>query len=176
MDAIISRPGGRIVVLVLAFSLLLGCGQAPAPTRVADDGTAITQGDVDFVTELLQHDAEGLVLIDALDAARSEEPLDAGDHDLVEATRAELAGSVEMLVDQLSAWGEAIPATARDHVHGGHGDEDEPAPTVAPDVAEFRQLLVDHHRAAVELTHRHELAATTHLAEEVRRHRQPWLE
>ena len=94
-------------------------------------------------------------------------PLDPAVQRLVEDIRATQAPEIELMTDWLSAWGEPVPETVRDHANA-HGDGememgDLPGAMSADDMdsldaasdAEFQdrflEMMVEHHEGAVEM-------------------------
>lgn len=131
--------------------------------------TEHSDADVAFATDMLQHHAQALSMVD-LTRGR---PLDPEVERLAEQIRAAQAPEIESFSDWLTDWDEEVPATMRDHVHAGHGDADAsdtmagmdhgdmPGMMTADDFAaledasdaDFEQrwleLMVEHHEGAV---------------------------
>lgn len=164
----------RFAVLLLALALLglTGCGgddAAPdAATREAPSDTEHNDADVAFATDMIPHHAQALVMVDV---SRGR-PLDPEVETLVEQIQAAQTPEIQTMTGWLTSWGEDIPATSRDHVHGGdHGAEgadsapmddmpgmmsaDEMAALEAADDGDFQRLwlemMVAHHEGAVEM-------------------------
>ncbi len=160
------------LLLTLALLGLAGCGgddgEPDATTREAPSDTEHNDADVAFATDMIPHHAQALVMVD-LSRGR---PLDPEVESLMEQIQAAQTPEIQTMTGWLTSWGEDIPATSRDHVHGGdHGAEgaddlpmddmpgmmsaDEMAALEAADDADFqRQLLemmVAHHEGAVEM-------------------------
>ena len=158
----------------LAVALGLGaaaCGSdAPSVTGVAPSTTEHNDADADFASEMLQHHAQALSMVD-LTVERSLDPEVAG---LAEQIRDAQGPEIETFTDWLTEWGEEVPETVRDHANAGHdmddmGDsmegmdtsmpgmmsaEDMSALEGAPD-EEFQtmwlEMMIEHHTGAVEM-------------------------
>lgn len=104
-------------MLVLVPALLLtGCG-TDEPARVLSD-TEHSAQDVAFATDMVQHHAQALSMVD-LTRGR---PLDPEVAALAEQVRDAQAPEIELMTDWLVDWDEEVPATMRDHSNAGHGD------------------------------------------------------
>jgi uncharacterized protein (DUF305 family) len=112
---------------VAALGLALGAGL----TACGDDDTTATAevsttehnaADVAFATDMVQHHAQALSMVD-LTMGR---PLDPEVQALAEQIRAAQAPEIEQMVDWLTSWDEEVPETVRDHANAGHdmGDMD----------------------------------------------------
>jgi uncharacterized protein (DUF305 family) len=156
----------------LALLLLAGCGDADDATeaaiREAPSDTEHNDADVAFATDMIPHHAQALVMVD-LSRGR---PLDPEVEALVEQIQAAQTPEIQTMAGWLTSWGEEIPATTRDHVHGGdHGSEgadslpsdDMPGMMSAEEMDaleasgddEFQtmwlEMMVEHHEGAVEM-------------------------
>jgi uncharacterized protein (DUF305 family) len=130
-------------------------------------GSGFNDADVDFASDMIQHHAQALEMVD-LTLGRDLDPKVAT---LAEDIRAAQAPEIETMVDWLEDWDEPVPATSRDHAnahaedHGGGGAMDEDMPGMmsaeqmksletAPD-ADFEdlwmQMMIEHHEGAVEM-------------------------
>lgn len=78
------------------------------------------QADVDFATDMIQHHAQALVMVDLTDGRTLSPELTA----LAEQIRTAQGPEIETMVDFLNEWDQPIPETMRDHVNGGHGDDE----------------------------------------------------
>ncbi|CAM3279120.1 DUF305 domain-containing protein [Nocardioides dubius] len=107
----VARTG---VLITVALTLLAGCGddEASGPQRSAE------QAHSGFATDLLQHDAQVLALLDL--ARQSELPPSASS--VIGEVQMQRAAEVETLTQWLTEASLPIPATVRDHVNAGHGD------------------------------------------------------
>lgn len=163
-------PLTRLVTLLLALAVLVGsvagcgddAGEDTGPERSATEHDA---ADVRFATDMVQHHAQALAMVD-LTLGRD---LDPGLAALAEEIRAAQAPEIETMVDWLTQWGEPVPETVRDHANshsGGHGDapgHDLPGMMSPQQMAEleaargaeferlFLELMVEHHRGAIEM-------------------------
>ncbi|HRI94776.1 MAG TPA: DUF305 domain-containing protein [Nocardioides sp.] len=129
--------------------------------------------DVAFATDMIQHHAQALSMVDLT----MDRTLDPEVQALAESIRAAQAPEIELMADWLVDWGEEIPATMRDHTHAGHdmGDMDDMGESLdgldhdmpgmlspeeldalqdAPD-PEFQtrwlESMIEHHEGAVEM-------------------------
>lgn len=131
-----------------------------------DDAEEFNQADVDFATDMIQHHAQALVMVD-LTRGRS---LSSELATIAEQIQMAQAPEIETMVDLLDDWGQPIPETVRDHVNGGHGDDhgdraeahgDMPGMASAEDLDELAQaegtafeqrwieLMIEHHEGAI---------------------------
>jgi len=172
------RTVRTIRALTITFAIGLGlsaCG--------SDDGTDTTatqvsttehnDADVDFASDMIQHHAQALSMVDLT----IERDLDPEVQQLAEDIRAAQGPEVETLSDWLAEWGEDVPETLRDHVNAGHdndisgdmegmeeSDSDMPgmmssddlqALEEAPDAdfqAMWLDMMIEHHEGAVEMS------------------------
>ena len=159
-----------LAALVLGLSLTLtACGSddaADAPVEVS--ATEHNHADVAFATDMMQHHAQALAMVD-LTVGRE---LDPEVTSLAEDIRTAQAPEIELMVDWLTDWDEEVPETVRDHANAGHDmDEsaegmdhgDMPGMMTAEDMAvlegasdaEFRDMwldmMVEHHEGAVQM-------------------------
>ncbi|MCU1431838.1 MAG: hypothetical protein JWP95_943 [Actinotalea sp.] len=113
----ISTRRALSALLLLAGLTLTACGggDEPSDAETGDHNAA----DVAFATEMIQHHAQALVMVD-LTVGRE---LDREFQQLTESMRDAQAPEIEVMADWLVGWGEEVPATARDHVNAeGHGE------------------------------------------------------
>lgn len=130
-------------------------------------GSGHNDADVDFASDMIQHHAQALEMVD-LTLGRDLDPKVAG---LAEDIRAAQAPEIETMADWLEDWDEPVPATSRDHAnahaedHGGGGamDEDMPGMMSAEQMdslenasdATFEdlwmQMMIDHHEGAISM-------------------------
>lgn len=158
------------VIGTLATMLALaGCGDrsdsAPEPTvQTAADGEEFNDADVAFATDMIQHHAQALAMVDQTIGRR----LDPEVTSLAEDIRAAQGPEIEAMVDWLTDWEEPVPATMRDHTHadsGGHMSTepdmpgmmtseqmDELAAAKDADFQEmFLRMMIEHHEGAIEM-------------------------
>ena len=155
-----------LVATLAALLALAGCGDdepANDDTRTASNGDEFNDADVAFATDMIQHHAQALSMVD-LTLGR---PLDPEVETLAEDIRAAQAPEIEQMTDWLTAWDEPVPATMRDHANAhGEGDMDMgdmPGMMSAEDMAalegtpdaefqeRFLQMMIEHHEGAVEM-------------------------
>lgn len=151
----------------------LGLGLALALTACGNDDTGAgpqlsptehNEADTAFATEMVQHHAQALSMVD-LTLGR---PLDPEVQALAEEIRAAQAPEIEAMADWLTAWGEDVPETVRDHSNADQemGDMDAgdmpgmmsgDEMTALEDAgdADFQQMwlemMIEHHEGAVEM-------------------------
>jgi uncharacterized protein (DUF305 family) len=173
-------PTFRRALGVAALGLALGagltaCGEDDAATTAEVSATEHNDADVAFATDMVQHHAQALSMVDLT----LDRPLDPEVEALAEQIRAAQAPEIEQMVDWLTAWGEDVPETVRDHANAGHDmgetdmgddmgdmggmDSDMPGMMSAADMdalasasdAEFQDLwlemMVEHHQGAVQM-------------------------
>ncbi|WP_193612849.1 DUF305 domain-containing protein [Nocardioides lijunqiniae] len=159
-----SSTSRAVPALLLAGALALtACGGSDAESD--EGGAGARDQDVAFASDMIQHHAQALVLVDHT-VGRELSPDVA---DLAEGIREAQAPEIETMTDWLLAWGEEVPATVRDHVNAeGHaseggddvgeqmpgmvGAEELAALEAAPDAefeARWLRLMVEHHEGAV---------------------------
>jgi uncharacterized protein (DUF305 family) len=150
---------------------LAACGGEEATP--ADDDRPYTDADVAFATEMVQHHAQALLMVD-LTVQRDVSPELAA---LAESIRTSQAAEIETMVDWLEEWGEEVPETDRDHAnaHGDGAHDDDLAELESLQGTEFEEewldLMADHHEDAVDMAEDHvqdgEWPAAVELAEQV---------
>lgn len=145
------------VATALALTLT-GCSGADSSS-----GEGFNDADVDFASDMIQHHAQALEMVD-LTMGRDLDPEVAA---LTEEIRAAQAPEIETMADWLEEWDEPVPETSRDHVNahgdGSEMDTDMPGMMSAEDMAaleeapegEFQdmwlEMMIDHHEGAVEM-------------------------
>lgn len=154
------------LLLVLAPALA-ACGSdepgaAPAAERTAANGDTFNDADAAFATEMIPHHADALVMVD-MTQGRDLSPELA---QLTEDIRDAQAPEIEQMADWLTAWGEEVPETSRDHVNshdmgdmgddGGMGmDADDLAMLGDADDSAFEamwlEMMIEHHEGAIEM-------------------------
>lgn len=114
----LSRAASVGAVALLA--LLAGCGGDDDSGSGPEKSSAeFNDADVAFATEMIQHHAQALSMVD-LTLGR---PLSPGTQQLVEDIRDAQAPEIETMSDWLVSWDEPVPETMRDHANA-HGDGD----------------------------------------------------
>lgn len=163
---------GLGLALTLSVPVLSACGSddsaSDAPAAPSD--TEHNDADVAFATDMIQHHAQALSMVD-LTVTRS---LDPEVQQLAEDIRAAQGPEIETMSDWLQEWDEEVPATMRDHSNAGHdmegmGDSMEGMESDMPGMmsgddfdelenasdAEFQalwlEMMVEHHEGAVEM-------------------------
>lgn len=163
--------------LSLGLALTLAataCGDDTEPDRTVETSpTEHNDADVAFATDMIQHHAQALSMVDLT----LERPLDPEVQALAEEIRAAQAPEIETMADWLTDWDEPVPETMRDHANAGHdmGDMSETMDDMedqgsdmsgmmsAEDMdalegsadADFEQMwlemMIEHHEGAVEM-------------------------
>jgi uncharacterized protein (DUF305 family) len=142
---------------------LAGCSSEES----AADAKGFNEADADFASDMIQHHAQALEMVD-LTLGRELDP------DVVALTddiRAAQAPEIEKMVDWLEDWDQPVPETSRDHAnahaeeHGGGSelDTDMPGMMSEEDMTalenasgeEFQtmwlEMMIEHHEGAVEM-------------------------
>ena len=180
-DAVTGTPPGYIPpmrpsllgALALSAALALTACGADEQERVLSD-TEHSDQDVAFATDMVQHHAQALSMVDLT----LERPLAPEVAALAEQVRDAQAPEIELMSDWLVDWDEEVPATMRDHSNAGHGDHsaaealegmgqdgasDMPGMLTAEQLAELEdasdaefedlwlELMIAHHEGAVEM-------------------------
>lgn len=142
---------------------LAGCSASESST----DGKAYNDADVDFASDMIQHHAQALQMVD-LTLGRK---LDAEVVTLTEQIRTAQAPEIEKMADWLEDWDQPVPETSRDHANAHaqeHGesvemDTDMPGMLSAKELEalesasgqEFQtmwlEMMIEHHEGAVEM-------------------------
>ena len=162
------------LAVLLTLSACGGNDEADAPQKLSE--TEHNKADVTFATDMIQHHAQALSMVD-LTMDRNLEP---EVQELADSIRAAQSPEIETMSGWLQEWGEEVPSTMRDHVNGGHeghGDEDGsmsdsmeamdddmPGMMSAEDMdalenasdAEFSDMwltmMIEHHEGAIEMS------------------------
>lgn len=148
---------GLLASALALSSVLAGCasgdGGEGSPELSATEHNA---ADVTFASDLIQHHAQALAMVD-MSMGRDLEPEVLA---LAEEIRQAQGREIETMSDWLTDWDEPVPTTVRDHASSeGHGagdggDEGLAALERAGD-AEFQdawlELMIEHHEEAVAL-------------------------
>jgi uncharacterized protein (DUF305 family) len=154
-----------IVALAAALTLVLaGCSS----TESSGTGKGYNDSDVDFASDMIQHHAQALQMVDYTMGRELDPPV----QELTEQIRAAQTPEIETMVDWLRDWGKKVPPTSRDHANAhaeDHGEqpqmdtdmpgmmsaEEMTALEEAPD-GEFQEkwleMMIDHHEGAIEMS------------------------
>ena len=154
-------------LLVATTSLVTACGsdepEQHQQTHTAANGDTFNDADVTFATDMIQHHAQALKMVD-MTMGRDVDPEVA---QLAEEIRTAQVAEVETMVDWLTAWEKPVPETVQDHANA-HGDgelemDEMPGMLTGEQLdeleaargAEFRrmwlEMMVEHHQGAVEM-------------------------
>lgn len=163
--------GASTLTLGLALGLAAcGDGGDEAGSSTQASATEHNDADVAFASDMLQHHAQALAMVD-LTLGRT---LDPEVQALAEQIREAQAPEIETFTDWLTEWDEEVPATVRDYANAGHhsggaGEEMEGMDTDMPGMmsadqmtaldeapdAEFEDLwlemMIEHHTGAIEM-------------------------
>jgi uncharacterized protein (DUF305 family) len=169
------RKFSAVPALALGLSLALtGCGSDDSEGSSATVSTTEhNEADVTFATQMIQHHAQALSMVD-MTMSRDLDPKVAV---LAEDIRQAQAPEIETMSGWLQEWGEDIPETVRDHANaesdmegmdsdtgtdlpGMMSDDDMAALEGASD-AEFQdmwlEMMVRHHEGAVQMARSEEV-------------------
>ena len=173
----------RLVTAVLAAAVAVvaaGCAQEQHAGHegVEVSATEHNEADVEFASDMLQHHAQALSMVD-LTLERSLRPEVSR---VAEQVREAQAPEIQTFTGWLTEWDEEVPETMRDHANAGHGDDhgaggvaesmegmdtDMPGMMTAEDMtaletasdAEFEDLwlemMIEHHEGAIEMAEGH---------------------
>ncbi|MBD8870399.1 DUF305 domain-containing protein [Nocardioides donggukensis] len=176
-----NRPRARrLAALALTIPLVLGaagCGadeadvQPEAVEETAPNGDVFNAADVSFATDMIQHHAQALTMVD-LTLGRDLDPEVAA---LMEQIRDAQAPEIEQMTGWLTDWQQPIPETMRDHANSEGGEMemgDMPgmmsgeamADLEASSDADFQGLLlemmVEHHTGAIQMAESEQTSGT----------------
>ena len=172
--ALVRRPAVLLGSLTLGLALTLtACGNDDDPageTSAQVSETEHNDADVAFATDMIQHHAQALSMVD-LTVDRT---LDPEVQQLADDIRAAQGPEIETMTDWLQDWDEEVPETMRDHANAGHDmegmgeamegmDSDMPGMMSSEDFEELEnasdadfqtmwlEMMVEHHEGAVEM-------------------------
>lgn len=172
--SLVRRPVVLLGSLTLGLALTLtACGSDEGPagaTSAQVSNTKHNDADVAFATDMIQHHAQALSMVD-LTADRN---LDPEVQQLAEDIREAQGPEIQTMSGWLQDWDEEIPETMRDHVNAGHDmegmgdsmngmDSDMPGMMSGDDFDELEnasdadfqtmwlEMMVKHHEGAVEM-------------------------
>jgi len=163
-------PALAALTLGLSLALTACVSDGSNDTSTAVSTTEHNDADVAFATDMIQHHAQALVMVDLT----MDRDLDPEVQTLAEDIREAQAPEIEIMTGWLTEWDEPIPATVRDHVNSdnpdghdmGDGDDmgsDMPGMMTGEDMtaleeasdAEFQnmwlEMMVEHHEGAVQV-------------------------
>ena len=121
------RTTAALSALALGLTLgLTACGAdteaTPAATSSETSTSDHNDADVRFASGMVQHHAQALAMVDTT-VGRDLDPEVVA---LADDIRAAQTPEIETMADWLTAWGEEVPETVRDHANahsGGHGED-----------------------------------------------------
>lgn len=164
-----ARRATAAALILAIVPALAACGAdlqdaAPAAPRTASNGDVHNDDDVAFASDMIPHHADALVMVDMTQGR----DLSPGFARLAEDIRDAQAPEIEQMADWLTAWGEDVPETSRDHVNShsgmaGMGDDDGEMGMDAGDLAMLEdtdgdafesmwlEMMIDHHEGAIEM-------------------------
>jgi uncharacterized protein (DUF305 family) len=172
--SLVRCPAVLLGGLTLGLALTLtACGNDDEPsggTSAQVSETDHNDADVAFATDMIQHHAQALSMVD-LTVDRT---LDPEVQQLADDIREAQGPEIETMSDWLQEWDEEVPATMRDHSNAGHDmegmgdsmeglDSDMPGMMSADDFDELEnasdsefqtmwlEMMVEHHEGAVEM-------------------------
>ena len=191
-----ARLGAAALTAGLALAIA-GCAQdehSGHRAEVAGSATEHNDADVAFASDMLQHHAQALSMVDLT----LERPLRPEVSRLAEEVREAQAPEIQTFTGWLTEWDEEVPETMRDHANAGHGDEhgeggvagsmegmdtDMPGMMTAEEMTElvtapdedFEDLwlekMIEHHTGAAEMAEQHRqegrYEAAVELAEDI---------
>jgi len=156
----VNRTIGLVASLLVAMLVLVGCGGDDSPSETPA-GAPYNDADVTFATDLIEHHAQALQMVD-LTLGRDLDPEIAA---IAESIRSAQVPEIETMADWLEEWGQPVPETGRDHAnaHGDGADLDSDMPGMMS-AAELQALedadggafertwleaMIEHHQGAV---------------------------
>lgn len=166
---LVRRPAALLSSLALGLALALtACGNDETSPQVSE--TEHNDADVAFASDMIQHHAQALSMVDLTTDRILEPEVQRLAADIREAQGPE----IETMSDWLQEWGEEVPETMRDHSNAGHGSEgtgdsmegmDSDMPGMmsaeefdrlenAPDdqfQTMWLEMMIEHHEGAVEM-------------------------
>ena len=170
-----SRVRATVVLTFAALAaagVLTACGTSdstdaePAARHTATNGDVYNEADVTFAQQMIPHHAQAIEMADMTRGRELSPEVAQLAASIMEAQTPE----IETMTDWLSAWGEDIPETMRDHANaesgdgmGDMGDDDMPGMMSQDDMnalesasdADFEEMwlemMVEHHQGAIEM-------------------------
>lgn len=166
------RHPHTLFAAIALSAALVGCSGGEVGET---DGRGFNDADAAFATDMIQHHAQALQMVDLTMGQH----LDPAAEDLADDIRAAQAPEIETMAGWLQDWDEPVPETVRDHANA-HGDgsdvemrSDMPGMMSTQDLrsledaerGEFQtmwlELMVEHHRGAIEMAE-HEIENGEH--------------
>lgn len=171
---LVRRPAVLLGSLTLGLAVTLtACGNeddSAGDTSSQVSETDHNDADVAFATDMIQHHAQALSMVD-LTVDRT---LDPQVQQLADDIRAAQGPEIETMSDWLQDWDEEVPETMRDHANAGHDmegmgdamegmDSDMPGMMTGEDFDELEnasdadfqtmwlEMMIEHHEGAVEM-------------------------
>jgi uncharacterized protein (DUF305 family) len=174
------RRTPALAALVLGLSVTLSaCSSGDSNSGGSETSTEVSttqhnDADVAFATDMIQHHAQALTMVDMTMGRDLAPEVQA----LADDIRAAQAPEIETMTDWLTEWGEEVPETVRDHANAGHGSAGHgtegmegmegmeggmPGMMSADDMAALEgagdgdfqamwlEMMVEHHEGAVEM-------------------------
>ena len=166
-----TRALGALTLILTLGLALSACGNDEgSDTTTQVSSTEHNDADVAFATDMMQHHAQALVMVDMT----MNRDLDPEVQQLAEDIRVAQGPEIETFTDWLTEWDEEVPETMRDHGNAGHDmsdmadamegmDTDMPGMMSAEDMtalndasdADFQtmwlEMMIEHHQGAVEM-------------------------
>lgn len=158
-----------LIALTTAFTLA-ACGNdnsqdghGGSASKIAENED-FNQADVDFATEMIQHHAQALSMVDLIEGKQVSPELTA----LAEQIRMAQGPEIETLVDWLQDWSQPVTETMRDHANA-HGDGDMEMDSDMPGMMSaeemealgaaqgpafermWLEMMIEHHEGAIEM-------------------------
>lgn len=148
--------------LVLLLALVSGCGSNDKPHAMSS--TEHNDADVTFATEMIQHHAQALAMVNLTVDRKLTPSFEA----LATRIREAQAPEIETMTDWLDEWGEKIPETVNDHMNHDmgtmpEGTEDMPGMMSADEMKQLEdapdgdfetmwlEMMIRHHKGAIEM-------------------------
>ena len=161
------RALGAVALTLTLGTGLIACSDDTDTAAGASEVSTTEHNDADvaFASDMIQHHAQALSMVDLT----LDRQLDPKVQALAEDIRAAQAPEIEAMADWLTKWGEEVPETMRDHVNSGHdiegmdGGGEMPGMMTSEDMdalenasdSEFQnmwlEMMVRHHEGAVEM-------------------------
>jgi uncharacterized protein (DUF305 family) len=160
------RKISALAALTLGLSLTLtACGSDDADTNTSSSVSSTEHNDADvaFASDMIQHHAQALAMVDLTTGRELDPEVQA----LAEDIHSAQVPEVELMAGWLREWGEDIPETVMDHANAGHYmegmDSDVPGIMSGDEMktlenasdTEFQdmwlEMMVEHHEGAIEM-------------------------